>query len=195
MEEAIDLRKIERSAFRSYFEDGMWDIFFGLMFILSGVRTITDNPAFTLMILVIVLVPILGKRVITVPRLGVAEFGERRKRGHMYLVVLIGVVVLVSAGIVVLGQRTDLLDGRVLGDLVFGAMAIVVTGAMGYYFENPRLIVHGIIFAAITQAYGWYGDDAGSLVALAGGSISVAIGLVALALFMRKYPKLAAGAV
>lgn len=190
MEDPIDLESIESSAFRAYFEDGMFDIFFGLMFIINGLRTITDEPVVTLGILVAVLVPILGKRSITYPRLGQVRFRERRVKGMFRLMVVTVVAVLISVIILAFSQSTDLLEPRPLGDLVFGAMFIVITGAMGQYFEYPMLVVHGFIFAAIAFSYGQYGDDAGTVVALAGGSISMTIGVVKLASFLRRYPAL-----
>lgn len=190
MEDPLDLENIESSAFRAYFQDGMFDILFGLMFIISGLRTITGEPVVTLLILVAVLVPVLGKRSITYPRLGHVRFGERRVKGQLRLMVVIVVAVLISAVIVAVSQSTDLLEGRLMGDLVFGAMFIVITASMGLYFEYPMLVVHGVIFAIIALVYGQYGDDAGAVVALVGGSISLIIGLTALVTFLRRYPSL-----
>lgn len=190
MEDPIDLEKLESSAFRAYFEDGMFDIFFGLMFILGGLRTITDEPAFSLLILVAVLVPVLGKRAITYPRLGRVKFREHRVKGLFRIMLVTVILVLVSAAIVGLHLSTDLLEGRLVGDLVFGAMFIGITLVMGQYFEYPLLVVHGVIFAIIALCNGLLEDDAAATVALIGGSISIIIGLTNLATFLRKYPTL-----
>ncbi|NIP34172.1 MAG: hypothetical protein GWN18_04540 [Thermoplasmata archaeon] len=190
MEDNLDLERIEASAFKAYFEDGMFDIFFGLMFIISGIRNLTDEPIVTLFILAAVLVPVIGKRALTYPRLGQVKFGERRVRGQLRLMVAIVVAVLITAAIVAITQFSDVLEGRLLADLAFGAMFIVVTAMMGRYFEYPFLVVHGIIFAIIAVVYGQYGDEAGVIASLVGGSISVTIGLVNMATFLRRYPRL-----
>jgi hypothetical protein len=190
MEDPLDLERIESSAFRAYFKDGMWDTFFGIMFIVGGLRTIFDDPRLTVLIIIAVIVPVLGKHFITYPRLGHVSFGERRVRGQLYMLVIIVVAVAVSAIIVYLNQITDAFEGRLLGDMVFGAMVIVVTGVLGSFLEYPRLIVHGIIFATIMLISGHYGNDTGAIAYLIGGSVSLVIGLVTLSLFLGKYPPL-----
>jgi hypothetical protein len=190
MEDPLDLKEIESSAFRPYFRDGMYDIFFGLMFILTGLRTIIDEPAISLLIIVAVLVPVIGKRYITNSRLGHVKFGERRVGGLLRLMALTVVAVVISAVILAIAMTTDHLEARPLVDLVFGAMFIIITAAMGRYFEYPMLVVHGIIFAVMAFSYGQYGDEAGIAAALVGGSISITIGLVSLATFMKRFPAL-----
>ena len=190
MEDPLDLERIESSAFRAYFEDGMWDIFFGLMFITGGIRTIMDDPRYSVLIIVAILVHTLGKRYITVPRLGRVKFGQRRVKGQLQMMIVIVVAVVISAAIVALNPTTDLFEGRLLGDLVFAVMIIVVTGVMGHYWEYPQMVVHGIIFAAIMLISGQYGNDTGAIAYLVGGCVSISIGLVTLALFLKKYPPL-----
>ena len=85
-----DLKKIESKVWTSYFKDGLWDIFFGLMLLTMGLRTLTDNVLFTFGMLAAVLVHILGKRWITVPRLGVVRFSETRRKKRSFLIYLIG---------------------------------------------------------------------------------------------------------
>lgn len=190
MEDPLDLDKLESSAFRAYFEDGMFDMFFGLMFILGAFRSMTDSPIFSLSILVAVLVPVLGKRAITYPRLGQVKFREHREKGLFRVMWVTVVLVLVSAAIFGLNSATDFLEGRLVGDLVFGIMFIGITAVLGQYFEYPVLVVHGVIFAVIALTNGLAGSDVGAVVGLVGGSISIIIGLVNLTTFLRKYPAL-----
>ena len=189
MEPTLDLKEIESSAYRAYFEDGFWDIFFGVMFITGGIRTLTDNVAFTLLMIVAVAIPILGKWYITVPRLGMVKFGPRRVKGQMYMLLIILAAVIISVTILFISQSRGF-EERLLGDVVFGVMVIVVTGAMGHYFEYPRLIVHGFIFAALMLISGQYGWEAGGYAYLVGGAISLTIGLLTLGAFLKKYPPL-----
>ena len=188
MDDPLDLDRIEASAFRAYFEDGMWDVFFGLMFVVGGLRTILDDPRLTMLIVIAVVVPNLGKYFITFPRLGHVSFGERRVRGQLYMMVVIVIAVMVSAIIVHLNQTTNAFEGRLFGDLVFGAMVIVVTGVMGRFLEYPRLVVHGIIFAVIMLVSGHHGNDIGAVAYLVGGGVSIVIGLVTLSRFLGRYP-------
>jgi hypothetical protein len=189
MEPTLDMREIESSAYRAYFEDGMWDIFFGLMFITSTIRTLTDNVWFTLLIIVAIAVPNIGKRYITIPRLGRVKFGPRRVKRQIYMLLIILAAVVISVSILLI-SRSGGLEGRLLGDIVFAVMVIVVTGAMGYFLEYPRLIIHGFIFAAIMLISGQYGMEAGGYAYLLGGAISLTIGLLTLRAFLKKYPPL-----
>jgi len=67
MSEMIDLHHVERRAWRLYFQDGLWDIFLGLLFLGTGLRALTGNLWFYLLVLAGVLALILGKRWITLP--------------------------------------------------------------------------------------------------------------------------------
>ena len=40
---AITLKSIERNMWRAYFDDGSWEIFFGIIWLTSGIRSLTDN--------------------------------------------------------------------------------------------------------------------------------------------------------
>jgi hypothetical protein len=188
MEAALDLKEIESSAYRAYFEDGMWDLFFGLMFLVGGLRTLFDNAWITLLIIVVVIVPNLGKWLITIPRLGRVSFGKRRLVGRIYMIIVILVAVVASVTILLLSP--DGLDGRLMGDAVFSVMVIVVTGAMGYFLEYPRMVIHGIVFAAIMLTSGQYGMETGGYAYLVGACISLTIGLLTLRSFLAKYPPL-----
>lgn len=190
MEPTLDLKEIESSAHRAYFEDGMWDIFFGLMFITGGIRTLTDNVWFTLLIIVAIAVPNIGKRYITIPRLGMVKFGPRRVKRQIFMLLIILAAVVISVAILVVSQSGGL-EGRLLGDVVFGVMVIAVTGTMGHFLEYPRLIIHGFIFAAILLISGQYGLEAGGYAYLVGGTISLTIGLVTFLAFLKTYPSLA----
>jgi hypothetical protein len=50
MSEKTNLKEIEKKAWASYFEDGLWDIFMDLLMLGMGLRTLTDNVWYTLVI-------------------------------------------------------------------------------------------------------------------------------------------------
>lgn len=93
------LKALERRAYRSTFEDGFYDITWGCLFLLFawipllgslGIARFYGYP----FVLVLALIPWLGKRYVTIPRLGAVEFGEKRKARTRYTA-LIGVAALV----------------------------------------------------------------------------------------------------
>ena len=87
--EVLDLKSIEKKVYRSFFEDGFWDIFIGMLLLgfgLGWTRIIFDimEPLYILIISIIwttitFLIYYLGKKFITLPRIGTVKFGQKRK--------------------------------------------------------------------------------------------------------------------
>jgi hypothetical protein len=107
MSQSLDLKALERRAFRSTFQDGLWDIYIGcLLLINTFIFTFQENEqmpwlkltmAFVLLAVSYVLFW-LGKKYITMPRLGQVRFGpERRKKKFTLGLILAGFVLLTLA--------------------------------------------------------------------------------------------------
>ena len=93
------LKAIERQAYTATFQDGIYDLFWAAFFLVCawipvmeafGISRAWLYPAF----LIPVLIVWLGKRFITVPRLGMVEFGSKR-RNRRRLITLISVAAIV----------------------------------------------------------------------------------------------------
>ncbi|MGB3904872.1 MAG: hypothetical protein WBB22_08115, partial [Anaerolineae bacterium] len=117
MSQSISLKELERKAFRSTFQDGLWDIFLGLLLLNVGIGTIVGGmlgetemslTSLSWIMLMIVPLPFLvliafwaGKKFITTPRIGLVKFGPRRKakmknfRAVLFLSVLLLVIMLI----------------------------------------------------------------------------------------------------
>ena len=88
MNSPLDLKELENKAFRSFYQDGIWDIFFGLMMLAMYSFTLFDdleNKAIRMLVMLFIEIAaifflIYGKKEITVPRLGEVTFGKKRKR-------------------------------------------------------------------------------------------------------------------
>lgn len=102
MVENIDLKDLEKRAWRSTFQDGLWDIYTGLLFVGLGIYTIGLANIFIAMLILIMwefgsfLVFYLGKRMITIPRMGFVKFGETRKSKKIKLSIFLAVMVLIN---------------------------------------------------------------------------------------------------
>ncbi|MGB7876392.1 MAG: hypothetical protein WBL25_18575, partial [Anaerolineales bacterium] len=109
MPEKINLKELQRKAWRSMFQDGLWDIFLGLLLLNIAAFTLTDsyvaNDDMQIILyiggeFVALFLLWAGKRFITVPRMGTAKFGQygkvRRSKVRLILFAstLIGVIVL-----------------------------------------------------------------------------------------------------
>ena len=110
MSHTIDLRELEKKAYRSFFEDGIWDIYLGLMLLVIGggpallalgasLMWAASAPLAAAVLGMLIFYG--GKRHLTVPRLGAVQFGAartlRRKKTSLVLAcsVLVGVTLLV----------------------------------------------------------------------------------------------------
>ena len=90
MPDQLDLRTLERKAWRSMHADGLFDLFFGWMLLVGFLRDVTGWPPVTLLDLAGVLIFILGKYFITVPRMGVVKFGPAREARRTKVAIIIG---------------------------------------------------------------------------------------------------------
>jgi hypothetical protein len=78
MNAPIDLKEMERKAFQSFYQDGIWDLFFGLMMFAMYTFTLFDsieNKALRILGMLFIEIfavffLIYGKKMITAPRLG-----------------------------------------------------------------------------------------------------------------------------
>ena len=91
MTENINLKEVEKKAFiRSHHEDGLFDIFLGIIFFSWGINIFLNNDYLHLIIVLIGLVAygVTKKRVVQ-PRIGIVKFGkERLKSISMVTIVL-----------------------------------------------------------------------------------------------------------
>ena len=151
MNTQIDLKELERKAFRSTYQDGLWDILFGIivitlafyMFRPTGGYSIFNTVAFIVGFGVANLVFWAGKYLITVPRMGLVTFGQTRKQKTTRLVIILGVVVLIQVAFVgfqlvgwanpEIGQKiNDFIKGRDLMHLLVASIGASAAPAGGW---------------------------------------------------------------
>lgn len=157
----IDLKQIERKAFRSTFQDGLWDLFLGLvLFSLAASALLSDSGIsesltmvfFVTMQTVVLVGFIAGKKLITVPRMGLVKFGPKRKRKltKVRVVLLIsafmGAVIFVVAPFSMRNPPEWLNPALVLG-AAWVVNCIVVFSLGAYFLDLPRLYAYGMLFA------------------------------------------------
>jgi hypothetical protein len=88
MSTRINLKELERKAWRSVFQDGLWDIYLGFLLLTMGMGpvlpSLDTSVIWTLaMLLTFSVLAWLafwaGKKFITTPRMGLVKFGPQRK--------------------------------------------------------------------------------------------------------------------
>lgn len=193
MAERISLKEIERKAWTSYFEDGLWDIFLGTMLLIGGIRSLTDNVWYTLLVLPLILVLPLGKKVITTSRLGHVKFGPARKRKLDKLTT--GLIISVLAVFALLLLIRSGLSFR--GIPISPIMAVWIAaffGVLAHYLDFRRLYAYGLLYGLSEVIWGQFGKLIGATIQTISGIAILLIGIVVLMRFLRKYPLPAEGA-
>ncbi len=104
MTSSLDLNQIEKRAFRSMHQDGLWDIYIGGIVLSLSVLTYSNYGEINLLLrfglflvgaAIFYMVYWAGKRYLTAPRLGQVKFGPyRQRRKLIMLLVLAGIVLL-----------------------------------------------------------------------------------------------------
>jgi hypothetical protein len=189
MAERISLKEVERKAWTSYFEDGLWDIFFGAMLLIGGIRSVTDYVWYTLLILPLILVLPLGKRFITIPRLGLVKFGPSRKAKQEKALVALIISVLAIFALLLLPNSGLALPPKMLISPMMAVWIAVIFGILAYYLDFWRLFAYGLLFAISEALWGLFGGYIGAMAQIISGITVLLIGLFVLARFLRKYPQ------
>ena len=205
MSQTVDLKVLEKKAWRSVFQDGLWDIFLGLLLMAFGLSGWLDTLALnegTRMGIYIgaevlaMIVLFAGKRFITIPRMGRVKFGaERQKRRNivrllLFISVLVGLVMWFLGSSQISGEG-GILSGTWFFPAVWVLNIIIVFGLGAYFLEYERLYVIGFLYAVVIPLNEVIKSTAKIDVAiylfLVTGLIVVLMGLFYLLRFMRDY--------
>jgi len=206
--DVLDLKSIEKKVYRSFFEDGFWDIFIGMLllgFSLPWTRIIFDIfELLDIMIISIIwntitfLIYYLGKKFITLPRIGTVKFGQKRKARQKKLKIFLLINVLFGCIVFILtffglleflalaGSLTPLLLGLISYTFPFTIIA--------YFLDFNRLYIYalmgGFSFFISVNIYSILGSPLDGIIGFGvPGGIIIAVGLILFIKFLRKYPK------
>jgi len=205
----LDLKEIERRAFRSTYEDGLWDIYYGLVVV--GMAFFVFRPAsgYSSMNLLRMLVILslayglfwAGKKYITVPRMGQVRFGDIRRRKRAMMALVLGGVVLVQLSVLgltalawvnpeVSARVNDTLNSRDLMDLtvaLIGSLFVVVGMTLSAYFSDfPRGYLIAVLMALAVFLMVFLNQPVYPILI---GLLIIVPGVVLLARFLKKYPQ------
>jgi len=210
MSEKINLKELERKAFRSTFQDGLWDIFLGMLLLNMGGSTLLGgsemSPLWSMIVLTVFAGVVLflfwaGKKFITTPRIGSVKFGAQRKSKlkRVRLVLFMSVLVGALMSIWGVGSRVAgvpyLIAQVPLPAYVWAVQCVVVFSLAAYFMDVTRFYFYGVLYAlpfplGILLAHNT--DLSGSVsmaitFGLAGGPM-VLVGVVLFFRFLRRYP-------
>ncbi len=191
----LDMKEIERQVYLSYSEDGLIDIAVGVVITAWGLM-LTLEP--TGLIGVLGLLGLgtwyVGKRLITIPRIGVIEPGPKIERRLTNLAVFLVVLGLVVLGGIFISRAVG---SRAVSDYSLAILGLVLAAGvalLAYLLNAARLYGYAVIlFASFAGgeilAKSITSFDAFALSVIVGGGLILLSGLVVLVRFVRKYPR------
>jgi hypothetical protein len=170
MSEKISLKQVERKAYQTVYQDGLWDVLIGsyaLMFAIIPALSVPLGdfwssalliPAIGLVYAIIWLI----RKYILHPRTGRVELGAwriaRLKRANLMLFVVLTAALLLGA---LSFLQFDRLPGWV-HTLRFSSVILIGFGLAGYLFEFPRLYAYGLMLGAAPILGEWLYQEFGA---------------------------------
>ena len=201
MSDYIDLKKLERKAFTSIFQDGFFDIYLGILFLGIGllislpesIPRILTYGLFALIIGFGLLLFFVGKKLITVPRTGIIKIGKKRKAKKKKFVLIL-ILMMIITGIFYVLTSFDLIPFEAyVSAIVFGFFFAIPISLLANLLRIDRFYIHatlgGLSFFISELSYSLLGNFFYSFLAyLISGSVICATGIVFLYKFVQKYP-------
>ncbi|RLC31073.1 hypothetical protein DRH13_03535 [Candidatus Woesebacteria bacterium] len=208
--EQLNIKALEKKAFRSFFRDGIYDVFLGAMLLSFGLPFILNEfgwidyktikmPLLIPLILNIgaLVFFIFGKKYITAPRLGIVHFGKTRKRKMMHVKLLLAISVLIGVITFLLSLLKILPVGGKTGiptaGVIFGIQVLIVFSLAAYFMDFTRLYLYAFLFAVSMPITFWLKKNAALtypslyVFSLTAGPMLV-IGWILFVRFLRQYP-------
>lgn len=165
MSQPISLKEAERKAFRTTYNDGLWDIFLGCFFLIFVIApylsaslgdfwsSVVFLPFWGLVYLSIWLV----RKYVVMPRIGLVKFGRTRiKRLAKFTLVML----LVNIFALILGFVAASNFGRVPGQMmsiIFGLILLIGFSIAAYFLDFSRLYLYGLLvgFSPLVGEWLW----------------------------------------
>ena len=210
MSQMADLRKILQRTHRLLtFEDGLWDLMLGMMFLVLALYPVTrawlgpewNFVLFLVLIGIIVTLQLVSRQLISSPRIGYARQKKSPRRrllvGFTVLMVLLtlGLVILTLLSPAAKSTTSEVTANSARRGYLVEFIVILVLGfifsALGYLFGVGRMYAYGWMIGLANLASVYLVHNAGwpflGPLALVAGVILV-IGLTRFARFVQKYP-------
>lgn len=187
MTQGLDLRQLERKAWTSYHNDGLWEILLGLMLLPLGLRGLTDQLAWYAALPAGPVLFLMAKKHITVPRMGLVRFGptRRRKRKMIAVIVTLSVLATLALWAAATSGAPWVYGKGVFISLGVGLWVFVLFSLMAHWMDFPRLYVIGLVLASAHATTEFLNS---AIPFIAGACGILLAGLVLLRRFLRRYP-------
>lgn len=209
MSAQLNLKEIERKAFRSTYQDGLLDIWIssvvGSMALVMFIVARDDFPWLYLGLAVLgvcagQLIFWAGKKFVTLPRMGQVKFGEIRRKRSKTLALILAMVVLIQVGIVLLsagvwaipacGEKLqELFPDRSATDLLVAAVGALFVGpsmmVVAFFNDFPRGYYIALVLSMGVFLEIWLWQP---LIQVSAAVLILIPGLIQFRRFLRHYP-------
>ncbi len=201
----LNLKEIEKKAYRSTYDDGLYDIGLGLLLLGFGMIPLLKNIGFPepldllLIPLAALLFVFLGKKHITVPRLGFVKFGNKRKAQKKNIRKLASIIIPIQIVLIILVRirafpkilNTEL---NLIVPIIISMFLIIIFFVIAHIIDFPRFFIFGLLMAISYPTaeilYLYIGTPLDGLIPFGiSGIILLSVGLTHLIRFLKKYPK------
>jgi hypothetical protein len=151
MSTQLNLKEVERKAYRSTYQDGLLDIEYGLIVVSMAIFLYRPADGYSpmniiLSVVIISLANLLyfaGKKYVTLPRLGQVRFGPVRRQKAKTLSIVLGVFILFQVGLVALtayGWANPEVSAA-LSSYFSGSQSLILVAAIGSTIVGTSMIV------------------------------------------------------
>lgn len=186
----INLEVLKKNIYQTYFSDGVWDIILGLIFLSFGLGVVIDQN-FWYMFPMLVTLPLVLKRSVSEPRIGLLKFKKSEKKWLMAFYFLFNFLIL--GFVLVLGiinPTGDILVHWLTVNLflMIGLIIAIVLGLVGWFIKFQRLYVYAILIF-IGFALAGRIISIGFVLTLLGVLIT-ASGIIVMRNFIQRHPKI-----
>jgi len=193
---------MEKKAWKSCFQDGLWDIFLGFVLLSFGIAPfIEEITGITYLISFIILLVLGytiyfgGKKFITIPRIGNVKFGPKRQLKRIKVAIIL-IISVIFGLVAILLTKIDLIPYNIdisIWGILFAINALIVFSLMAYFLDFPRLYIYSIFFALsifiIETSSSHVGSTYDNVLGFGMfGVVVVLVGLLHLTRFVRRYP-------
>lgn len=202
MQSSLDLTNVERQAWTAYYQDGLWDIYLGLLLFVAALMSTTldglDNTLVRLLLYAVLaggsyLLFWAGRRFLTYPRLGRVRFGaDRRMKKARLGWVMAGFVVLnlLLLALTAAARRDPQVWARWMPSgwtmmLLVGVFIGSVMTCVAYFNDFKR----GYYIAAIFALTFFASEALGSATFWVAGTLVIIPGIILLGRFLAAHPR------
>jgi len=191
----------ENKALSLYAQDGIWDIYAGLLLAGLGINMITNSTVWLIVLMVLAIIAVSVRKYIVSPRLShitfTTEDQARARKSKTIAVIILVILLALGVGYVVLGQKGALPQSidtwlKLNSLLAFGGLIALILAIVAFITRAKRFYLYAVLTFAVF-AYGQSSSAPdkvgfGTAIAMTGGVILL-WGLFLLFRFLRKYPK------